>query len=68
MYIGRLFMRCKIMLPISEEFLKMCLDKIQSIIRLLKAVKAYECIEITGLIKLAEQVEEGVKKVLRGEI
>lgn len=56
------------MLPISEEFLKMCLDKIQSIIRLLKAVKAYECIEITGLIKLAEQVEEGVKKVLRGEI
>jgi len=45
----------------------MCLDKIQSVIRLLKAVKAYERIEISDLIKLAEQIEEGVKKVLRGE-
>jgi len=57
------------MLDISEEFLKMCLDKIQSVIRLLKAVKAYEYIdEISDLIKLAERIEDGVSKILRGDI
>ena len=57
------------MLDISEEFLKMCLDKIQSVIRLLKAVKAYERIdEIGDLIKLAERIEDGVNKILRGDM
>lgn len=57
------------MLDISEEFLKMCLDKIQSVIRLLKAVKAYEHIdEISDLIKLAERIEDGVNKILRGDM
>ena len=57
------------MLDISEGFLKMCLDKIQSVIRLLKAVKAYERIdEISDLIKLAERIEDGVNKILRGDM
>ena len=57
------------MLDISENFLKMCLDRIQSVIRLLKAVKAYECIdEIGDLIKLTERIEDGVSKILRGDM
>ena len=53
------------MLKNSREFLEMCLDKIQSVIRLLKAVKAYEHIdEISDLIKLAERIEDGVSKIL----
>ena len=57
------------MLKNSREFLEMCLDKIQSVIRLLKAVKAYEHIdEISDLIKLAERIEDGVSKILRGDM